>query len=163
MTSSPNGWQRRPTSSVARRTSDRLRNSMTPQEVKVWNWLREQLHPVGWKFRRQVRIGGYVADFASLRPKVVIEIDGDDHGTEDGQEKDRARDAFLQSEGFTVIRFWNSEIGQSGDVFATALLGKLDEAGIRPLPVEASPRRPSPEGRDQAAAHRSSNLIKRGP
>lgn len=129
------GWARKPETSVKTATSRRLRDDMTPQEVKVWNWLREELHPAGWKFRRQQRIGPYVVDFASLRPKIVIELDGDTHGSEAGKQADARRDEFLKSEGFLVLRFWNSEIGTNASGFIDALLGEIQKAGLSPAMV----------------------------
>ncbi len=154
MTKGPTSWNRRPGTSVPKVISDRLRNNLTPQEVKVWNWLRDQVHPVGWKFRRQVRIGPYVADFASLRPKVVIELDGDSHGTDEGKSRDRQRDAYLKAEGFEVIRFWNTEIGQKPESFVDALLARLDELGLEPSRI--------PDNAQFAeTGQRSTNLVKR--
>ena len=95
----------------------RLRRSMTPQEVKVWNWIRDRLHPLGWKFRRQVPIGPYVVDFACLRPRLAIEIDGDSHGTDEGRRRDAVRDAWLRERGFEVLRIVNSEIGDGPERF----------------------------------------------
>jgi very-short-patch-repair endonuclease len=126
------GWSRRPGTVVRRETARRLRFDMTPQEVKVWNWLRDHLHPVGWKFRRQVPIGRYVVDFASLRPKVVIEIDGDDHGTDEGRARDAARDFFLRTEGFVVIRVWNTDVVGAGDSFLDAITCEFEKFGLTP-------------------------------
>ncbi|HUG61286.1 MAG TPA: endonuclease domain-containing protein [Methylomirabilota bacterium] len=129
------GWARPPGSTVRVSTARRLRASMTPQEVKVWNWLRERLHPIGWKFRRQARIGRFIVDFASLRPKVVIEIDGDSHGTETGLQSDIERDGYLRGEGFVVIRINNSEVGMGGDAFMDLINARLNV----PTPQETAP------------------------
>ncbi len=117
MAAGHDGWSRRPSTAVRVETARRLRRTMTPQEVKVWCWLRERLHPIGWKFRRQVRLGSYVVDFASFRPRVVIEIDGDSHGTASGLRADAERDAWLRAEGFVVIRITNSEVAGGADLF----------------------------------------------
>jgi very-short-patch-repair endonuclease len=104
---------------------------MTPQEVKVWIWLRERMNVLGWRFRRQVRIGRYVVDFANLWPRVVVEIDGDSHFVGTGPEGDRERDAYLRSMGFVVIRFMNAEIGRDGTVFVDAHQARFVEAGVK--------------------------------
>lgn len=70
----------------------------------MWSLLREQL-PDGRR-RRQVPLRNYIADFASHRLKVVIELDGGEH-TEPG---DSARSAVIESEGYRIIRFWNNEV-----------------------------------------------------
>lgn len=60
----------------------------------------------GLKFRRQVPVGPYVLDFACLRHRLVIEADGPFHDAE----RDAARDAWLTSQGFRVLRFSNHDI-----------------------------------------------------
>jgi len=91
-----------------------LRKVMTPQEAKLWNRLRE-LRPLGHHFRRQVPLGGYIVDFACLRSKLVIEVDGDQHGRPDGRLRDAARDAALAAAGFRVLRVWNFEVNDTLD------------------------------------------------
>src|SRR5262245_43261749 len=73
-------WGSRPKSTISTRTARSLRRRMTPHEVKLWNWLRERIAPSGFHFRRQVPISRYVVDFACLRYKVIVEIDGAQHG-----------------------------------------------------------------------------------
>mgnify|MGYP003680509470 CR=1 FL=1 len=80
---------------------------MTPEEVIVWARLRQM---EAWKFRRQAVIGQYIVDFACFEPKLVIEIDGSQHGSPRDRSKDRIRDDWLVSQGFDVLRFWNPEI-----------------------------------------------------
>ncbi len=86
-----------------------LRERLTPQEVKLWVKLRE-LKTLGFHFRRQAPVGRYIVDFVSFRSQLVIEADGGHHGMPDGARSDQTRDAFLQSQGFRVLRFWNSDI-----------------------------------------------------
>ena len=62
------------------------------------------------KFKRQVPIGTYITDFAALNIKVVVEVDGAHHGDEDHQVYDAERDAYLQSEGYVVIRLWAKDV-----------------------------------------------------
>jgi very-short-patch-repair endonuclease len=90
-------------------TARALRKRLTPQEVKLWVKLRE-LKPLGFHFRRQAPIGRYIVDFVSFSSRLVIEADGGQHGMPDGVASDQARDDFLRSQGFQVLRFWNSEI-----------------------------------------------------
>ncbi len=85
----------------------RLRKDTTDAERKLWSALRhKQLD--GLKFRRQVPIGDFVADFASLSARLIVEVDGGQHDTE--REKDAARTAWLSSRGYRVIRFWNNDV-----------------------------------------------------
>jgi very-short-patch-repair endonuclease len=88
-----------------------LRKRLTPQEVKLWIKLRE-LKTHGFHFRRQAPVDRYIVDFVSFGARTVIEVDGGQHGIHGGIQSDRERDAFLRSQGFSVLRFWNSDIDQ---------------------------------------------------
>jgi very-short-patch-repair endonuclease len=55
-------------------------------------------------------VGRYIVDFVSFRSQLIIEADGGQHGMPDGARSDGVRDVFLQSQGFRVLRFWNSDI-----------------------------------------------------
>jgi len=84
----------------------RLRGGMTDAEQLLWSRLRRrQLNSS--RFRRQHPIGPYIADFACLECRLIVEIDGGQHqpnGT------DEARDSWLRSRGFSVLRFWNNDV-----------------------------------------------------
>ena len=79
-----------------------LRKSMTLPEVVLWQALRTR--PTGFKFRRQHPIGGYVADFACLSARLLIEVDGDFHSHGNAAAIDRLRQADLEATGFEVLR-----------------------------------------------------------
>ncbi len=81
-----------------------MRNNSTEAERFLWYHLRDKFPEI--HFRRQYQIGKYITDFIALKNKIIIECDGGQHT----QEKDRERDLFLQSKGYTVLRFWNREI-----------------------------------------------------
>ena len=82
-----------------------LRHNSTGAEQKLWCVLRSrQLN--GFKFRRQVEIGGYVVDFLCAEKRLIVEVDGGQHTPE----RDARRTAFLESHGFRVIRFWNNDV-----------------------------------------------------
>jgi very-short-patch-repair endonuclease len=84
-----------------------LRQNLTDAERRLWFHLRrKQLD--GHRFRRQVSIGPYIADFVCLESKLVIEVDGGQHG--DNAEKDARRTALMEAQGFRVLRFWNDEV-----------------------------------------------------
>ncbi|NWG26359.1 MAG: endonuclease domain-containing protein [Pseudorhodoplanes sp.] len=86
-----------------------LRANQTYAERKLWYRLRE-LKPYGFHFRRQVPIDHLIVDFACLSVRVVIEVDGGQHNTVRGQQDDKSRDAYLQREGFRILRFWNNDV-----------------------------------------------------
>jgi len=79
-----------------------LRASPTPAETKLWSIVRGHRFG-GVKFARQIAYGPYIVDFVARSQGLVIEIDGDTHGTQ--VEYDARRTAFLEQQGFRVIRF----------------------------------------------------------
>lgn len=89
-----------------------LRNNMTKQEVILWQYLKER-QILGVKFRRQAVIGRYICDFVSFEKKIVIEIDGGQHNFGEQEQKDKYRDNFLKSQGFKILRFWNTDIDKN--------------------------------------------------
>jgi len=113
-----------------------LRSNATPQERAIWRLL-SRYRP---KFTRQLSIDPFTADLACREAKLIVEIDGSQHIE---SRSDEARTRFLASEGWTVIRFWNSEIDENPDGVAEVILLKAAEClgGTHPRPL------PSREGR----------------
>jgi very-short-patch-repair endonuclease len=101
-----------------------LRKRLTPQEVKLWVKLRE-LKGLGFHFRRQAPVGAYIVDFVSFGSRLVIEADGGQHGLPKGARADRVRDEFLRSQGFRIVRFWNSDIDRNLDGVMEVILSAL--------------------------------------
>ncbi len=89
----------------------------------MWSILRDR-RLRGFKFRRQVPIGRYVADFASYQAKLVIELDGSRHAD---SQRDRIRDEELRRRGFEVLRFWNTDIFLHRDSVLTLTLNAIHE------------------------------------
>lgn len=85
-----------------------LRKKMTRAEIIFWNGVRAGQFEI--KFRRQVGIGPYIADFYSPKNRIVIELDGESHDDARAQVHDQERDAYMRSLGIHVIRFTNDEI-----------------------------------------------------
>jgi len=84
-----------------------LRKEPTPAESKLWSYLRgNKLN--GVNFRRQHAIGNYIADFVSIKRKLIIELDGSQHLEQ--AEYDIVRSQYFASLGYKVIRFWNNQI-----------------------------------------------------
>jgi very-short-patch-repair endonuclease len=108
------GKDKRCENDMANEIARRLRKTMTPQEVKLWVHLRASKDQ-GLHFRRQVPREGYIVDFACLKSKIVIEVDGAQHGEPGLSDKDAERDARLSAGGFKVLRFWNNEVNESLD------------------------------------------------
>ena len=86
-----------------------LRKRSTDVEQLLWSRLRAGRFE-GMKFRRQHPIGQYIADFVCLEKKLIIELDGGQHTLPDEILKDGQRDAWLEKEGYTVVRFWDNEV-----------------------------------------------------
>jgi very-short-patch-repair endonuclease len=74
--------------------------------MKLWFAVRDR-RLAGFKFVRQKSIGPYVADFLCRERNLIIEVDGGQHAE---SESDQIRDAYLASEGYRVLRFWNSDV-----------------------------------------------------
>lgn len=86
-----------------------MRRAMTDAELKLWNELRAH-RLMGLSFRRQVPIGPYIVDFACSTHQIIVEVDGSQHAQTDAADRDQARDAFLASSGWNILRFWNDDI-----------------------------------------------------
>ena len=86
-----------------------LRRGQTDAERKLWFALRSRQF-AGFKFRRQQPIGPYVADFVCFEAKLIIELDGGQHGLDRTVAYDENRSHFLERQGFRVIRFPNHEV-----------------------------------------------------
>ena len=105
-----------------RANARRLRNDPTPQERLVWGKLREINRMLGTHFRRQAPIGPYIADFADYSRRIVVEIDGGQHGGA----ADAVRDGWLVGQGFRVLRFWNSDVAENLDGVAQKVLDAVE-------------------------------------
>jgi very-short-patch-repair endonuclease len=115
-----------------------LRNNATPAERTLWRLL-SRYRP---KFTRQLPVGPYIADLACREARLIVECDGSQHID---SAHDERRTLFLQSEGWTIIRFWNSEVSENPDGVAEAILLKAADClgGTHPQPL------PSREGRQR--------------
>ena len=87
-----------------------LRRNQTDAERVIWQRLRNR-QLLDCKFCRQQIIGPYIADFACLSPKLIIELDGGQHA--DQLEYDHIRSQYLQQLGYRVLRFWNNDVLQN--------------------------------------------------
>ena len=96
-------------SSKQRSNAKSMRHVMTDAELKLWNELRAH-RLMGMGFRRQVPIGPYIADFACAKYRIIVEVDGSQHGEEATAIHDEARSAYLKSRGWTILRFWNGDV-----------------------------------------------------
>ena len=132
-----------PTTSRARA----LRWRPTPQEMTLWRLLRDR-RLSGFKFRRQVPIGPYVADFACYEGKLVVELDGSQHVENAG---DVRRDAELQRRGFRVLRIWNNALTFERDGVLEAIWAALQVES--PPPSSGAARHLLPPGEKERRGH----------
>ena len=82
---------------------------MTEAELKLWNAVRAG-RLMEMKFRRQLPIAGYIVDFACPTFKIIVELDGSQHGRDENVRADAERTKRLESLGWAVLRFWNNDV-----------------------------------------------------
>ncbi|OOG50618.1 endonuclease domain-containing protein [Polaromonas sp. C04] len=122
--------------STARTNARTLRREMTDSERKLWIALRSE--QLGVKFRRQHPLGNYIADFACLGPKLIVELDGSQH--QDQQAYDAMRDAFFRAQGFEVLRFPTNTPFLNLDGVLQVIADRLAALAV-PAPIPAFPQR----------------------
>ena len=109
------------------------RSAMPRAEALFWEQVRaSRLH--GHKFKRQVPITPYIVDFLCTAAKVVIELDGPPHDTAERRARDAERDAWLQRQGFLVLRFSNDQVLGNCQAVLDAVLAAI-EAQLAPSPA----------------------------
>ena len=123
-----------------------LRRDATPPERLLWTYLRT-LRADGNHFRRQTPFRGYVLDFVCYSQRLVIEVDGAQHGTEAQRAHDLLRDAVLLREGFTTLRFLATDVSRNLEGVAIAIQSSLatSRSSRPPRPERKTPLPPSRE------------------
>ncbi len=86
-----------------------LRKNQTPWEAKLWHYLRAKRF-YGLNFKRQVNVGTYIFDFSCREKMVLVEADGGQHSDKKIFDDDKRKQAFAESFGYQVLRFWNNDI-----------------------------------------------------
>ena len=120
---------------VAQHRARKLRNQATDAEQRLWQHLRRR-QLGGYRFRRQVPICGYIADFACLEARLVIELDGAQH--EERHHYDERRDRRFEAQGFRVLRFWDNQVFQETQAVLEVVLHALESTCPHPdLPPQA--------------------------
>ena len=121
-----------------------LRSNMSDAEQALWYLLRcRQIS--GLKFRRQHPFGDYILDFVCLENKLVIEVDGGQHGQQAGYDENRTKK--LQAAGFRVLRFWNNEVLKEIESIKEKIWLAAQELQSHPppnLPLEGGERKKIP-------------------
>jgi very-short-patch-repair endonuclease len=119
-----------------RNRAKRLRQTMTRAETLLWRHLKaDRIDGLG--FRRQVPFRNYIADFACLSVKLIVELDGESHDFDERQKADQYRDTFFVSEGFHVLRFTNEQVMSNleGVVEVIRQVASSRTSGLPPSPT----------------------------
>ena len=124
-------------SSNQRSRARTMRGAPTDSELRLWRLLRDR-RLSGFKFRRQVPVGPYIVDFLCVGAKLIVEADGSQHAE---SPRDTIRDAYLESQGWKVLRFWNNEVLQNREGVLETIFAHAKQTLIRPFGP------PSPRGR----------------
>ena len=94
---------------MANEVARELRRNKTDAERQLWSKLR-QLKQIGSKFRQQAPIDRFIVDFVCLAKRLIIEVDGGTHGTDEERSHDDERQRYLEGQGFRVMRFSNEDV-----------------------------------------------------
>ena len=108
-----------------------MRAAPTDAERRLWHILRAK-RLEGYKFRRQVPIDSFIADFVCLQRRLIVEADGGHHG----ERADSKRDAYLKAQGFRILRFWNNDILDNEEGVAESILAALAAPLPNPSPAK---------------------------
>src|ERR1700722_14529818 len=135
----------------------------TDAELRLWRLLRDR-RLSGFKFRRQVPVGPYIVDFRCVGAKLIVEADGSQHAE---SPRDKARDAYLGSQGWKVLRFWNNEVlrnreGVLETIFAHAAKPSSGPSGHLLPKGEGALNRPFPRGTGPGQTSLQDPLLPRG-
>ena len=105
---------------------------MTPTETVLWEQLRNRNYR-GLKFRRQVNIGPFIADFLCMQHRLIVEVDGSAH---DNQKKyDKERDGYLQENGYIILRVTNLDVYENINIVLEYIYQSIFERRSSPSPV----------------------------
>ena len=118
-----------------------LRNGSTTAERKLWGALSNRKIE-GVRFNRQVPVGPFICDFVARSTKLVIELDGGQHG--ENSNYDARRTLFLEARGYHVLRFWNDDVFRNLDGVIMTIIRVLQDTPSPSRLCRSSP--PAPAG-----------------
>ncbi|MBZ9868680.1 DUF559 domain-containing protein [Mesorhizobium sp. CA15] len=117
-----------PVTPAKRNFARSMRREPTEAEDRLWHELRgRRLDNI--KFKRQVPIGRFVADFLCAEAKLIVEIDGSQHAE---SLRDLERDAALTARGFRVLRFWNDDVLKELDAVCDTIIAYVKDKSLQP-------------------------------
>ncbi len=137
-------WKQEPEliTAAASRNAKALRRTTTDAEKRLWLHLRRALALQGTHFRRQVPLGAFIADFCCHGAKLIVEIDGDQHGANDAIAYDAKRTAYLEAQGFRVLRFTNLQVFREINMVIDTVAHAIETSSGRLTPTPSL----SPQG-----------------
>ena len=115
---------------MANERARELGNNRTAAERRLW-WKLRRLKEAGIKFRQHAPIDRFIVDFVCLSKRLVVEVDGGTHSTDEGIARDRRREQHLRGKGFRILRVWNSEVRENIDGVMDTI---SDALGAQPPP-----------------------------
>ena len=104
-----------------------LRKSATDAERRSWPRLRDSIDLFGTYFRRRVVLGSSIIDFYCFNRRLIIEVDGSQHGSSAGQAADAERTQYLERHGYRVLRFWNHQVRHEMDSVLDTITAALSD------------------------------------
>ena len=117
-----------PVTPAKRNFARSMRREPTEAESRLWQELRgRRLDSI--KFRRQVPVGRYVADFLCAEARLIVEIDGSQHAE---SRHDQERDAELKARGFRVLRFWNDDVLKELNAVCDTIIAYVRDESLQP-------------------------------
>lgn len=128
-------YRRPPMATRSLEQAKELRIGSTDAERKLWSVLRGA-NIDGLKFRRQHPVPPYTVDFCCVSARPVIEVDGSQHT----EASDRARTQFLESKGFTVLRFWDNDVLMQLEAVVEAICQTVSPSPLTPTPLPPGER-----------------------
>ena len=108
--------------SIQKNRSRKLRAMMTDAERKLWFALKDR-RVAGVKFRRQVPVEHFIADFCCFELRLIVEVDGGQHND---SQRDAERDAWFAANGYRTLRFWNNDVLGNLEGVLTRLIAEID-------------------------------------
>jgi len=114
-----------------------LRKTQTDAERRLWQLLRNRSLE-GCKFRQQHPVGSYICDFFCIDRQLVIEVDGGQHAERIESEEERT--SYLESRGYTVMRFWNHEVLTETEAVLEKVLNMISSISSHPVPLPEGAR-----------------------
>jgi len=118
-----------------------LRQGATEFEKRLW-WKLRELNQTGYHFRRQAPFRGYTLDFVEHSARLVIELDGSQHGEDENRARDEFRDRILEAHGYRTLRFWNTDVIENIDGVIEGIIRALQHRPPPdPLRGSTSPQR----------------------